>query len=716
MPRSLLLTTFSTYYLPLRRWAAGYPMRNASLSEGLRAAFSAGVMLMLGEWLHNPLFSWAAIGAFLTCLADSAGSNRARLASMGGFAIASTLGGMFAASLSGSGGGLAAGLLAIMCCAGIAGFTRIYGAAIGLVLMLAAGVSAILADFPLTLWPLHQSHVLIYFAGCAWATFLGLSVWRIHPFAPARHAVARVYAALAELTRIVGNDSIDPGFQEENAAQTRAHVRADIAAARNVLMTISADRADTRELYENLLIKLTRADALLSCITVLGDLRLSAYGTAAARRRMARVLQAMALLLDEIQRSLISTSHNKGKPDHNIDDARSALRLRQLIGRMPSKAAKRLQIPELRDPAGLSILADWKRAARREPSPASWRDSTMEALRLAASHLRSGSTEVQHALRCAVAAGATYLIVHLLELPFGYWATMATMLVMQPSIADSWLRSMERAVGSIIGGVLAVLLCMYIHSPLVLALLVFPLSLLAMGLRPVSYGLYATFLTPVFVLVADVASDPQQQLSNALLRASNNVIGAVVALAATYLLWPRRQNANLHHSLSQMILVNLAYLRDALSTQYDAGAGAGADPHSDTNLQTTSMHAHRRAACVANSENGLLLQRLLREQNMKDCTIHHARVSVALSRRLARAATHIWLHGRKDEAHAELDHWLQRMNDLFARKITVTAASAALLQQRPALHDMAQADAVETLCLLALAMYPELQGKSGYHD
>jgi len=283
----------------------------------------------------------------------------------------------------------------------------------------------------------------------------------------------------------------------------------------------------------------------------------------------------------------------------------------------------------------------------------------------------------------------------LLGLPFGYWATMATMLVMQPSIADSWSRSMERAVGSIIGGALAVLLCLFIHSPLVLALLVFPLSLLAMGLRPVSYGLYATFLTPVFVLVADVASDPQQQLSNALLRAGNNVIGAAVAIAATYLLWPRRQNINLHRSLSHMIELNLAYLRSALEAHPDAAR----------------MHAYRRDACVANIENGLLLQRILREQDLQGRKIHHARTSVALARRLASATTHIWLHTEKELATAELDRWLDGMRELFARTLTVRHSCAQLLRQRPAVHDPAQADAVETLCLLALAMYPELQAE-----
>ena len=96
--RLLLLSHCRRCRTRVERWRAQFPLRHANLSEGLRAACSAAAMLLLGEWLGNPLFSWAAIGAFLTCLADSAGSNRARLASMGGFALASTLGGMVAAS------------------------------------------------------------------------------------------------------------------------------------------------------------------------------------------------------------------------------------------------------------------------------------------------------------------------------------------------------------------------------------------------------------------------------------------------------------------------------------------------------------------------------------------------------------------------------------------------------------------------------------------
>lgn len=671
------------------RWQADFPLRNASLSEGLRAACGASAMLLLGEWLGNPLFSWAAIGAFLTCLADSAGSNRARLASMGGFALASTLGGMFAATVAGW--SVEAGLLAIMACAGVAGFSRIYGAAAGLVLMLAAGVSAIMADAPVVLWPLAHSHVLIYFAGCAWAMLLGLTVWRIHPFAPARKAVARVYGSLAELALIAaaGPDQDDTAVAHaaELAAHTRRHARQDIDSARRALDAVALERTESRRLYENLLVRLARAGELFDCITVLADLALTHYQAPAARARTARVLDAMARQLQGMQQAMA-----RGDDIGVADDARIMMRLRQLVARLPSAAARALQLVEVPLSAGTGeVAAGGLRQAARETSDTAgatrgwhhwhhWRGWW----RKAASHATAGSAELHHAWRCAAAAGTTYLIVHLLELPFGYWATMATMLVMQPTIADSWSRSMERAIGSVVGGALAVALCLVVHSPLALAVLVFPLTVLTMSLRPVSYGLYATFLTPVFVLVADVGSDPAHQLSNAALRAGNNVIGAVVAVLASYLFWPRRQPLDLPAQLRRMVVLNLAYLHDALlAAQWER-------------MDATRLHAHRRDACIANVEAGLSLQRLMREGDLPAGASGAARTAVALSRRLAAAASHAWTHPH--DCPPDLLTWLQAMQ--AAWQAQDGEALRSLARQRPAPIALAQADAVQALCLL----------------
>nr|WP_233170935.1 FUSC family protein [Herbaspirillum sp. ASV7] len=673
----------------VERWRAQFPLRHTNLSEGLRAACGASAMLLLGEWLGNPLFSWAAIGAFLTSLADSAGSNRARLASMGGFALASTVGGMVAATAAGW--SVPAGLLAIMACAGVAGYSRIYGAAAGLVLMLAAGVSAIMADAPVVLWPMAQSHVLIYFGGCLWALLLSLTVWRIHPFAPARQAVARVYGTLAELASIAAATDLDDAayavHAAELAAHTRRHARFDIASAHRALEAVAVERTESRRLYENLLVRLARAGDLLDGITVLADLQLTHYQEPHARQRTARVLAAIARQLQAMQRTM-----SRGDAIAADEDARIMLRLRQLVARLPRGAGRMLQqvatplaVAASVDPAGLKQAA--REVALQRHGLAALTHRVRALWRKAALHAHAGSAEWHHAWRCAAAAGATYLIVHLLELPFGYWATMATMLVMQPSISESWSRSMERAVGSVVGGVLAVAVCLVVHSPLALAVLVFPLTVLTMALRPVSYGLYATFLTPVFVLVADVAGDPAHQLSNAALRAGNNVIGAVVAVLASYLFWPRRQQTDARAQLMRMAQLNLAYLVDAVAADHDP-------------QQMKRLHAHRRDACVANVEAGLLLQRMARERGRSQRDQAAGRTAVALSRRLAAAASHLWAHPQPP--FPGLLDWLRAL--ALALEAHDLAALQDLPRRRPAPVHLAQAAAVETACLLVATL------------
>ncbi len=84
-------------------WMVSFSTSEANLSEGLRAACASTAMLVLGNLLHDPAFAWAAIGAFWTCLADAAGSNRARFASMMGFALLSTVCGGVTAFASGEG-------------------------------------------------------------------------------------------------------------------------------------------------------------------------------------------------------------------------------------------------------------------------------------------------------------------------------------------------------------------------------------------------------------------------------------------------------------------------------------------------------------------------------------------------------------------------------------------------------------------------------------
>ncbi|WP_211453270.1 FUSC family protein [Collimonas antrihumi] len=672
-------TLFSSAASSYRKWIIEFPLRKASLSEGLRAACAASTMLLLCYLLHEPHFSWAAIGAFLTCLADAAGSNRARLYSMGGFGLLSTIGGGLTAFAAGLGVGY--GALSLMLCAGLAGFSRIYGNPTGLVMILAAGVCSIMADSPMSLAAGHHSYPAFYFLGCAWATVLGLTAWRIHPFSPARAAVNHVYESLAELAHItVGAETRKPGDDLRHlTAICRKHVRDDIALAQKRLIALPLERTGSRRLYENLLLKLARAELIQGYLTVVTDLRKSPLRQPVEIIRIDRVLRGLAGILLRMSRRIISDQ----APDADVD---LAAQLHRLSARLSPQLGGALALTVSSTDAGRQTAA---------PAPSTFRSDIRAAFKqnwqIAQLHCSGRSIEYRHGLRCATATGLAYMIVHLLHLPFGYWATMATILIIQPSIADTRARSLERAGGSVCGGLIAAVLGLCVHSSLTAALLLFPMVLATMALRPVSYGLYSLFLTPSFVLVADFAAPGSDELINAFARAGNNVIGGAIALLAVYYFWPKREASNLSLKLSEMILANLAYLHAALG---NAAASSAA------------MHACRGHACILNLETDVLLQRLGHEGKLTDSRAQQVRTVLALSRRLAADATHIWHDPADAGLSPELVAWLDDIARLFMQTADADAAREVVALCPTAELSPVKAHVVENLKLLVATVYP----------
>lgn len=189
----------------------------------------------------------------------------------------------------------------------------------------------------------------------------------------------------------------------------------------------------------------------------------------------------------------------------------------------------------------LSMLIWQIRPFAPEYHNTSWQRAAVQTVRVALVQLRehaSLSSDGMHfALRLGIATTAAYLTVHILALPCGYWATMAVLLILQPSAAGTWPRSVERAVGTAIGTIIAVGIGALALTPLQIALAVFPLIGLTMALRPVGYSVFIAFLTPSFVLVADYAV-PAIEYNYALARLENNLLGSAIAIAATLVLWP----------------------------------------------------------------------------------------------------------------------------------------------------------------------------------
>ncbi|OAJ51358.1 hypothetical protein A6V36_15510 [Paraburkholderia ginsengiterrae] len=663
----------STIYRKRPVWMVSFSASEASLPEGLRAACASTAMLVVGNLLHDPAFAWAAIGAFWTCLADAAGSNRARFASMMGFALLSTVCGGLTALASGA--GTAAAALALLVFTSLGAFGRIWGAATAQVTILVATACVVMVDRPIHDLRAGMASLGIYLAGCLFAVALSLTVWRIHPFGSSRAALRAVYLRLADIAsdsaRLLEQRAVR-GDWATHAAQFRADARGALERSRKVLARVPASRSGGHETYDNLLGLLTDGEALFAYLIAVSGACEKVPDDARRARRVARLLTAIGDVLRGIG---AAASDGQGARVAGLQ-----LRLRRLAERLETALMEPVKLKsgfELVDFAPAQAPSErWKEGAARFLTQ-TW--ATLKA------NLSPQSVGLRHAARVGVTTTTGFLIIRALGLPFGYWATMAALLILQPSIGATWPRSIERAAGSIVGGVLAAALGYAIHSPLGISLAVFPLVMATMALRPVSYSLFVLFLTPTFVLVADFASPGANEFAYAITRLGNNVLGCVLALLATFYLWPTREKADYRVYLNDAVRANLAYLRAALASPAPGDR---------------DMERLRRAAGLGsnNAEEAIGRMRL---EKLEDSMVDTVTLTVlSLLRRMAGTATQLRLSANRREMHDELDAWITAVSEDIDAALNRTLRPARhALPVRDRLTSL-EADAVGELALM----------------
>ncbi|ACD15530.1 FUSC family protein [Paraburkholderia phytofirmans] len=668
-----LYAVVSAIYRKRPVWMVSFSTSEASLSEGLRAACASTAMLALGNLLHEPTFAWAAIGAFWTCLADAGGSNRARFASMMGFAVLSTLCGGLTAYASGAGAVFAA--LAVLVFTTIGAFGRIWGAATSQVTILAATACVVMVDRPMHSVRQGMAFLGIYLVGCLFAVALSLTVWRIHPFGTSRSSLRAVYLRLADIAvdsaRLLERRAAR-GEWATHAAKFRADARAALERSRKVLARVPASRTGGRETYDTLLGLLTDSEALFAYLIAVSGACERVPDDAWRAQRAARLLTVMGDVLRGI-----------GAAANDAQWARLAdlqLRLRRF--------ARRLETA-LMEPVTLKSDFELVDFTPVHAEPEGWRDNAARLFTRVWSTFKANlsveSVGLRHAARVGVTTTTGFLVIRALGLPFGYWATMATLLILQPSIAATWPRSIERAAGSIVGGVLAAAIGYAIHSPLGISLAVFPLVMATMALRPVSYSLFVLFLTPTFVLVADFATPGASEFAYALTRLGNNVLGCVLALLATFYLWPTREKIDYRAYLSEAVRANLAYLKAAMESP---------------RRSEKEMERLRRAAGLGsnNAEEAIGRMRL---EKLEDSMVDTVTLTVlSLLRRMAGTATQLRLSMNRRDMHDELGTWIATVSADIDAALSRTLRPVRLgLPAREGLTSL-EADAVGELALM----------------
>ncbi len=566
----------------------------------------------------------AALAALLTCLCDPGGPIRQRLPAILAFGILGALvtvayGVLRHAPLP---------LVIVLASIGIfcSAFARVLGQAWQQVGNLLTVVQVLALTRTIDDWRTGAELGGAFVAGSLWAGVLTLVLWRVYPFLRARRAVADVYRELArlaaDLRQLLRNPATSESEWDAHARLHRRTVRDAIERARSTVLAKTRARGPVSGRAAQTWLRLELADQIFGALIGLSDLLASAPvpATRSAADRVLRLLRPQLVVLAA----------------HIVSDAPTRLpRLERAAAALVAAAPPGCGVEGV-----ASALAERLQGAITLAAQENWLTDpvTGEPARLAWKRVRSTiranlnwhSEALRHALRAAATAAPAFAFTLQWPGPYQHWLTIMLVMTMQPYVALTYARAVERIVGTMLGGVIAALLATVCNTPLLIALALFPLAVIALSLRPASFGLFITCLTPLVVLLSELGHPGQSELTIAAMRALYALIGGSLAVLATLVLWPSWEPDRVVRDLRVAFLTHGAYAAAEIAALLGEANDAVVD-------------AARRAAGMASNNLESTLQRALLEPGGAGDALGAALTIDAALRRMAGRITALHL-------------------------------------------------------------------------
>ncbi len=498
--------------------------------------------MALSEYLARPLLLEAAIAALFTCLGDAGGpiQRRAWALAIFGLTGAALTVVMGAASNLPLPLLLAVGAAALFVVSGV----RVYGQQAMQIGNLLSVVVVLALDAP-TPFGVSLQLAGAFLAGSLWALLLTMVIWRLHPYQPARQAVAESYRRLGGMAgdmRELLRAGADPARWEQHARTHRRGVRETIELARGAVLDTVRIRGPVSGRASQSLLRVETADQLFGALIALSELLETV-------REPVAVAQAERLL--RLLRPLLTVLADAAEHDRTLAPARLGRTIAEIAAAgaalpAPLPGIAEVIVERLHIAATLSAPGNYLPGGVPDEAAQPWRDRLRAPLR---ANLTWQSASLRHAARVAVMAVPALAITHIWVTDYGHWLTFTTILTLQPFFAATWQRAVERIGGTVLGGLIAAALAAFVHTQLVLAAAIFPLTILTFAVRPVSYGLMITFLTPMVVLLMEIVHTGSSEVTIAYLRALYTLVGGLLALFGCLVLWPSWEPQRLRQEL-----------------------------------------------------------------------------------------------------------------------------------------------------------------------
>jgi uncharacterized membrane protein YccC len=365
-----------------------------------------------------------------------------------------------------------------------------------------------------------------FLVGVVWALVLILPSWLLSPHGEQQRVVAAVYQALADQLASIGTGAFGARRQAVTSATGTAY---------DELLTARTVAAGRNRVVIRLIAALNASNLMAQAATTLG---------VAGTRPPPLVIETLRRLADAIR-----TGSQPPLIPPTWDASPGALALRDAMAGA-ARVLSRDWTPGNRTRAALRDEAQ----ARSEDRP----DGIADRM---ARILGGGQVSRTFVIRLTVCMGVAGVVSEVLPLQRSYWVPLTVAIILKPDYGSVFARALQRGIGTVVGAVIGAVLLELFHG----AWLLLPFGILAALLpygRNRNYGLLATFLTPLVVVLIDLLNPLGWRLAGE--RLVDTLIGSAIVLVVGFAPWPMSWYAHLPAKFGQAARDVCDYMREAL--------------------------------------------------------------------------------------------------------------------------------------------------------
>jgi uncharacterized membrane protein (TIGR01666 family) len=169
------------------------------------------------------------------------------------------------------------------------------------------------------------------------------------------------------------------------------------------------------------------------------------------------------------------------------------------------------------------------------------------------------SAAFKHALRVSLVCLVGFTVAKTLALGHhSYWVLLTIIVILKPGFSLSKQRNYQRLTGTIAGGIIGILILMFVHNNNVQFGLMLIFMLGTYSFQRLNYVVSVVFMTPYVLILFKFLGIGHLDIVEE--RVIDTIIGSTIAFIASYLIFPTWEFEQIKMSLADVIYSNVNYL------------------------------------------------------------------------------------------------------------------------------------------------------------